>query len=280
MKLKFLILAFVFSTNIFASSFFEGIGPVLPNGVESNVTRKDFYSLFEKLEKLYKKDAKDEGKILAISGRWTSKIVNAYAVQLIPGVMTVRVLGGIAKHPLMTKDGLSMVVCHEVGHHFGGAPRKWERMNDWASDEAQADYFATIQCLKRLWANDNNEEINAARVEQDGAAISLCSLTHKGRAHALCVRSLYAASDVAKLVATARKEGSLPHFDTPDSEVVTETNQEHPASQCRLDTMVAGAICAKNPDRFDGKDPNFGVCNIFAGDVIGNRPLCWYFPTN
>lgn len=278
--MKFFLLAFAFSTNLFASSFFEGDGPTLPKGVESNITRKEFYSLFDKLEKVYKKDAKDEGKTLAISGRWTSKIVNAYAMQLIPGVMTVRVMGGIAKHPLMTKDGLSMVVCHEVGHHLGGAPRKWERMNDWSSDEGQADYFATIQCLKRLWANDNNEEINAARGEQDASAIALCSLTHKGKAHALCVRSLYAANDVSKLVATARKEEKLPHYMTPDPAVVAETDQEHPGSQCRLDTMVAGAICGKNPEKLDGQDANAGVCNIFAGDLIGNRPLCWYFPSN
>lgn len=280
MKIKLLLIIWALSGNLFASSFFEGDGPSLPKGYESNITKKDFNSLINSLEKLYQKDAKALGKRLSISGRWGSKVVNAYAYQLIPGVMTVRVLGGIAKHPLMTKDALAMVVCHEVGHHLGGVPRKAERMNVWSSAEGQGDYFATLQCLKRLWANDKNEEIIAGRTEQDQAAYSLCAETHKTKAHALCVRTLYAAFDVSKLVATARKEEIIPRFDTPDPEIVTETNQEHPGSQCRLDTMVAGAICAKTPDKFDSVDPNKGICNIFAGDTVGNRPLCWYLPSN
>lgn len=280
MKIKFLILFFLLSGNLFASSFFPGNGPKLPKGMQSTVTRKDFYSLIDKLQQLYKKDAKERGKHLSISGTWSINVVNAYAVELYPGIMTVRVLGGIAKHPLMTKDGLAMVVCHEVGHHMGGAPKKWERMNKWAADEAQADYFAPLQCLKRLWANDNNEEINAARAEQDPQAFSLCAQTHKGKELALCVRSLYAAADVAKLVATVTHADTMPRYDTPDPTVVDTTNQEHPGAQCRLDTMVAGALCGKNPEKFDDVDPNKGVCNVLEGDIIGNRPLCWYFPAN
>jgi len=279
MKYRIMVMAFFISTNLFGSSFFEGNGPTLPHGAESSVTKKDFYSLFGKLEKLYKVEAKTAGKKLAISGRWSSKIVNAYAVQVIPGVMTVRVLGGIARHPLMTKDAFALVICHEVGHHFGGAPRKWERMNKWSSDEGQADYFATIQCLKRLWANDDNYQINESRLEKNESVNSLCSLNHIGRDHALCVRTLYASYDVSKLVASARHEDKIPGFDTPDPKIVTKTNQEHPGSQCRLDTMIAGAICSKNPEKFDPLDPNVGVCNVFAGDTIGNRPMCWYLPS-
>lgn len=278
MKIQILLLALIMSGNLLASSFFPGNGPKLPDGLQSNVTRKDFYSLINKLQKLYKQDARERGKHLSISGTWMYNVVNAYAVQLIPGVMTVRVLGGIAKHPLMTKDGLAMVVCHEVGHHFGGAPKKAERMNKWAANESQADYFAALQCLKRLWAEDNNEAINAARTEQVPLASSLCAQAHHGKEHAICVRTLYAALDVAKLIASARHEDTIPQYDTPDPTIVESTEQEHQASQCRLDTMVAGALCGKNPQRFDDVDPNKGVCNIFAGDIIGNRPLCWYFP--
>jgi hypothetical protein len=31
--------------------------------------------------------------------------------------------GGLARHELVTDDGFMMVVCHETGHHLGGAPR-------------------------------------------------------------------------------------------------------------------------------------------------------------
>jgi Zn-dependent protease with chaperone function len=52
--------------------------------------------------------------------------------------------GGLARDPLVTKDGFSAVICHEIGHHIAGAPRKGF---SWASNEGQADYFATTKCL-------------------------------------------------------------------------------------------------------------------------------------
>lgn len=267
------------SFNLSAHSFLEGNGPKLPIGVESNVSKNDFNLLLDNLEKLYKKEARKMGKRLSISGKYNSNIVNAYALQVYPGTMTVRVLGGIVRHPLMTYDGLALVVCHEIGHHMGGAPRKWERMNKWASDEGQSDYFAPLQCLRRLWKNDNNEAIINQRKEKISETHSKCIQSYSdAKEIALCERTLYAALDVTKLVAAARHEDESPNLGTFDPKVVEKTNQEHPASQCRLDTMLAGTLCTKSPEVFDGVNAENGVCSELSGDIIGTRPHCWYAP--
>ena len=65
---------------------------------------------------------------LRIVSRWTNDEVNAFAnivpMQTAPGVVTqirvIEVFGGLARHPLMTPEGLMLVLCHEIGHHLGG----------------------------------------------------------------------------------------------------------------------------------------------------------------
>ena len=58
-------------------------------------------------------------------------------------------------------------------------------------------------------------------------------------------------------------------FDTPDPNVVSQTNHNHPAPQCRLDTF-AGSICDKSYDDVVSQtDPNQGVCTREAELPVG-----------
>ena len=77
--------------------------------------------------------------------------MNAFAKQ---GASTweVHMYGGLARHQAVTADGFALVVCHELGHHLGGAPQKvdWFGRLRWASNEGQADYWGTAKCFRKL----------------------------------------------------------------------------------------------------------------------------------
>ena len=61
----------------------------------------------------------------------------------------VRLFGGMARHPLINLDGLTLILCHELGHHLAGPPI---RRSDfpWSSAEGQADYGNTYLCKKNV----------------------------------------------------------------------------------------------------------------------------------
>ena len=89
------------------------------------------------------------GAKLVMNNNWKSSTVNASAQQS-GSNWQVNMYGGLARHPLVTVDGFMMVVCHELGHHIGGAPRKGGWGSVWASNEGQADYFAGLKCMRRV----------------------------------------------------------------------------------------------------------------------------------
>jgi Zn-dependent protease with chaperone function len=53
---------------------------------------------------------------------WESGTINSQAWRL--GLAkNVRVYGGLARHPRITRAGLALMLAHETGHHLGGPPR-------------------------------------------------------------------------------------------------------------------------------------------------------------
>ena len=98
--------------------------------------------------------------------------------------------------------------CHEIGHHLGGTPQM-AIADQIFSTEGQADYYATGICLKKVWP------------QATGTRLKKVSLV------------------AAKTLASVMGE-KAPSAKTPDRHVVKETLAEHPNTQCRLDTMLAG----------------------------------------
>ena len=141
----------------------------------------------------------------------------------------------------MTIDGYTLVACHELGHHLGGAPLFSGQ--DWASVEGEADYFATTKCVKAMWGH-------ASKARMDAASQVLANTL-------------------------ARLEGSKnPKASTPDRSVVTSTFEDHPAAQCRLDTYLAGVKCNAQGE-FSMTDSRVGACD---DGTVGARPHCWFKP--
>lgn len=250
----------------------------IPEGHRSagEMTEAEFNQIIDKVENHYAPIIEDMGAVLRIKRNWKSGTVNAFAQQgyyWFKKAYKVTMYGGLARHPEINNDGFALVVCHELGHHIGGAPKK-DRM--WASNEGQSDYFASLKCFRAVYENDNNVEI-VANMEVDPIAQAACeSQWSDANDQALCIRAAMGGYHLSRVLGGA-KTGVA--FDTPSKAVVSKTNHNHPQAQCRLDTYYQGALCTIDHSiDVDNKSATEGMCNRFQGDQIGVRPLCWYAP--
>jgi len=211
---------------------------------------------------------------LIIFGSWAANTVNAYAEQSDKKIM-ITIYGGLARHKAITKDGLIAVLCHELGHHFGGYPKK--SSNKWSSAEGQADYYTTMKCLRRIWENENNEVAVSSLVIPESLKKE-CANTHSAaKSQALCHRMGLAGKSVSLMIQDLDHDSIEPKFETPDPLVVRGMNYLHPYAQCRLDTFFQGAICPVSEGlEFDDFDQTAGACHVKLGDTRGLRPKCWF----
>lgn len=253
----------------------------IPVGAKSNggLTQKQFNDVIDKVEAVYAPIIESHNAKLIIERNWTDGTVNAYARQSGKN-WHVAMFGGLARHETITPDGFASVVCHEIGHHIGGAPKKkgwWS--SSWASNEGQADYFATSKCLRKYMEADDNENI-VANMEVPAEVNTNCNaIFTNANEIAMCKRGAMAGLSLANLFRALRNLDTELKFDTPDSSVVTKTNDNHPAPQCRLDTYYNGALCDvdHNVD-VSQTDALVGTCNRVDNYKDGVRPLCWYKP--
>lgn len=264
----------------------EGIVP--ENDLKINVGDKSanktmdeetFNAVIDSVETIYAPIVAEYGGRLKVERKWDDGTVNAYA-QRSGSTYKVSMFGGLARHETITPDGFALVVCHEIGHHIGGAPKKasiWG--GSWASNEGQSDYFATAKCLRKTWLNDDNEAAVAAMEVPEHLQASCQAANESNKEdYLLCVRGGMAGLSVSKLFSSLRRIAD-PAFISPDSLVVTRTNDSHPQPQCRLDTYFQGALCHKSHnDQVSQRDEAEGVCYRANGDTEGVRPLCWFKP--
>jgi hypothetical protein len=244
----------------------------------NGMTQDRFNAIIDRVEKAYIPAAKAKGGTLKVIRNWTDDTVNAYATES-GADWQVQMFGGLARHQLVTDDGFMLVVCHETGHHLGGAPKKANFGSAWASNEGQADYFGAMKCMRRILDHDDNVGI-VAKMNVEADVKTKCELVfHNDNEIALCERIAMAGKSLALLLGDL---GNTPNvsFGTPDKAVVSKTYDAHPAAQCRLDTYFSGSLCDKSWDLdVDNKNPVTGNCIKKDGYTTGVRPLCWYKPT-
>lgn len=243
----------------------------------SSLTEEVFNSTIDKVEAVYAPIISSMGAKLKVERNWTDGTVNAYASRS-GSTWNVAMFGGLARHETITEDGFALVVCHEIGHHIGGAPKKgggWMGTT-WASNEGQSDYFATLKCLRKVFVNEDNAEV-VSRMNVPAALTAACEVQYKSTEDRLiCIRGAMAGMSVSRLFMALRNSTVEPDFAKPDTRVVSSTDHNHPAYQCRLDTYFQGALCVVD-ERTDvsDKDEKVGVCHPANGDTTGNRPACW-----
>lgn len=246
----------------------------------TGMTEEVFNKVIDEVESIYIPLVKDKGGDLQVERKWEDGTVNAYA-QRVGNVYKVSMFGGLARHPAVTPDGFAMVVCHEVGHHIGGAPKKKSWFGTaWASNEGQADYWGSTKCMKRVLAvmpefhqnDETSDEFKYAKAE--------CEKRYTTQEEVyVCSRSAMAGKSLANLFKDLRRLGKELKFAERDQNVVSSTNHNHPAPQCRLDTYFSAALCAKSvDDMVDESDAKPGNCNRDEGFDLETRPLCWFKP--
>lgn len=243
----------------------------------NSMTEERFNQIIDRVEAVYKPIVKAKGGNLVVQRNWTDGTVNAYASRS-GSTWNVAMFGGLARHQYVTDDGFMMVVCHELGHHIGGAPKKGGWGSAWASNEGQSDYFATLKCMRQILEKDDNETI-VASMTIDAVASQKCESQYKSvNEIALCKRLAMGGKSLAMLLGDLGGNSNV-NFNTPDTKVVKTTDHNHPQAQCRLDTYFQGALCDKSlSEDVSDSDATKGVC-IQRDVKVGTRPLCWYKPT-
>lgn len=239
------------------------------------INEAQFLEVIQKVEKVYAPIADHLGVDLVFYKSWKSNTVNAYADRSESYRWNVTFYGGLARHETITMDGFTLVVCHELGHHFGGAPQKTG--NNWSSAEGQADYYAPLKCLRRVWEKENNAAV-VANLNVPEFVKNKCQENFSAEADQLiCQRSSMAGLSVALLMQALEYESITPQFNTPDTNIAAMTNLMHPAPQCRLDTYFQGALCHVSAEvELDESNPKLGTCHPKNGDQVGIRPTCWF----
>lgn len=100
-----------------------------------------------------------------------------------PTDIRIGIVGGLARSPVMTRDGLAGVLCHEFGHGS---------IEDPPSDDCLADYFGVRHCLRELFATQPKTN-KAALADLDAPDRALCKDAFTNREdEALCGRVLSA----------------------------------------------------------------------------------------
>lgn len=249
------------------SRYYSGV-----KNFNEGLSEAEFNLIIDNALKVMKPEVKRRlNKQLIIEKKWEDSTVDAFATRDDDNNPVIVMNGGLARHPLMTRDAFLLLICHEIGHHLGGAPkilRGNSGLRSWSSAEGQADYYATSKCLPLFYKSGIN--IKAFDSEQDTAnyrlAISKCRDNS-------CAKITMAGLTVSKLFASLVEGTPEPELSTSDGTKVSRTIYKHANPQCRLDTYASGATCEVAPEiPFDSVDPKVGACDKDSGA----RPECWF----
>ena len=182
--------------------------------------------------------AKFLGKNLVLN--WESDRVIAEALRPVPSDWEIVLHGGATRTEELGPAEISLILCHELGHHLGGKPTA--AREGWSACEGQADYWSSFECIRNF--SDLLKDTVAS-----SEAVEWCERHFPG-SDENCGKFAQAALNVTRFYGHFQPSG-YPNLETIDINRTSRTFYGHPQPQCRLDTLMAGYFF--NP-----------------------RPLCWY----
>lgn len=260
------------------SSYRSGEESYIPiNHNKNGITETEFYNTASILHGLYTDAIYEKGEVgFSMNADWYDETINAFAVRE-PGLWSVFINGGMARAAGMNKDGLAFILCHEIGHHLGGAPRTF-KYDGWPSSEGQADYWAGSKCLKKYYQflKDEPFEMDSHVPEK---AIKECGVVYNNSLdYRVCLRTMNAIVGFAKFINSLPDTKQFVSILTPETKEVRGTNtNDYPRAQCRIDTIYSGALCNLDASlKTSDDDQRIGNCN--DQKKPGARPRCWYRP--
>ncbi|WP_437786814.1 hypothetical protein [Sorangium sp. So ce1097] len=215
-------------------------------------------------------------------------------------------LGPDLLRPALTPDVVAFIACHEVGHALGGFPFKRTPVQQAqaeglatgqygtvSSAESQADYFATKECLPRLWSREHAANAGFRETVMEYAKTRCDAAWDDVEEQDLCYRLATVAEDFGRW-ARSGDSRPAPELSTPDTTEVTVTKDEYPSLQCRVDTAFQGALCGTKfrGTTIPGLIPPYEQVLTFSPEVEaaaapdactegpGSRPRCWFAPNS
>ena len=168
--------------------------------------------------------------------------------------------GGMVRAKFMTPGALTAILCHELGHRLAGAPYQQfpgSDSADWSSAEGQSDHFAATVCLPRMYHALLKNKVPLLSLDSEPAARHLCE--HREPADRLRCEWVLSSGVAMFEVLQVYYDRDIP-FAEPLRSAVEEPPETlrtaYPSYQCRMDTMVQGALCDRG--------------------LSCARPRCWY----
>lgn len=261
-----------------------------PKGVVGPITEAEFNERAEKIRQVYTPVMKSFKGKFKLNANWKNDKLNARATQFF-GTWIVEFTGGVARHPELTGDGMSLIICHEIGHHLGGFPFDGGSMitGNWAAVEGQSDYYSTHVCARKLWTSEKEINQTFALSVTQPVKDKCDALFQDQDERNLCYRIGMGSLSVSKTMAAIMGKPA-PQIETPDTTVRETTLLSHPKIQCRLDTLFQGSICAapydyqvipgksqRHKESLEAeKESAANSCSQLARFTEGLRPACWF----
>jgi len=203
-----------------------------------------FNNIIDIAEELYEPIATKWDEVLTVTRLYDNPTVNASAWRNGYGDTEVRMYGGLARREEVIPQGFALVLCHELGHLYGGKPyiSTYQKM----AAEGQADYYGAGWCLANI--------VERLGYEGEIEITSYIKKACKSKMNSdICTQQLAGGNSLGKLLSVLKGD-KVPNYEKPDKTVVKKTLTSYPkTTQCRLDSYHNGAL---------SKD----------------RPLCWFKP--
>lgn len=280
--MKYLLVSLLFINSVFACpvephefmlSQMRGFSP--PGISESGISEEEFNETLNRVKDRYEKEFNAFGLEVDFNADWNNTWFNAQTGWVNKNKVKFFFSGELARGKYMTRDALMYVACHEVGHHFGGLPKK-----SWASAEGQSDYYAAVKCMRDLLQNDPENGIMDMSSLHDGVAKKCSEVYSNADEYQLCLRVTKAGEDMVKAFIYKRNRKEQTESLLFRRQLVAEeTKTDYPSYECRADTAFQGAICAKGPEiPVSFANEYEGYCHERNGDTFGMRPKCWFKP--
>lgn len=209
-KLMFRTLFLFFIVTTAQASFFPQNSLESLQKIKTSTPTKHKLDLLSSFERQMAPLVKARGAHLKVILDESNNTVNATAKREDQDWQII-VYKGLLSHPMLSEKEITLILCHELGHHLGGNPTA--ARGGWASCEGQADYWSTHSCYK-LFHDD-----------------------FEGRQAALNLTSMYA------LITNS----AHPSLESREEKKPIRTLYGYPSPQCRLDTLLAGFGKAPRP---------------------------------
>jgi hypothetical protein len=256
--------------------------PLTGNKLKSSFERPNelirYQRVFDLFEETWREVLLNEyGKKIVFSVDLEDERVNASCSRDDDNNPILKIRGGLLRHPLMNEDVLNFILCHELGHFLGGAPKSFRgntQKRSWSSVEGQADYFAVTKCLPRIYSNDLvSYDAQKSSLIKDKVK-SICS-------GEVCSRIVYSGLLTTRFFASLKRGGDTPSIEKRERHLPSRTIQKHPSPQCRLDNVISAVKCEKDyMSLMDDLDISIGACVRKDIDMAGERAACWFNDSN